>query len=91
MPTALLRLRNLDGSKLGAVALEIPLERRWELVAEIVSEEHRCHADDVAVDEGEPETPDEGMEFLTVRGERVGYLEEDRGIRVPAIGLGRAA
>ncbi len=69
------KLRKMDGEKFGAFAFGT----QWETVQRIVAEEFRCRPDDVSIDEG-TEDHDEGLEYLVIDGERVGFLDEGRGL-----------
>lgn len=68
-------LRKLDGSRFASV---IKYGDRWDAIARLVADEFRVRPDDVATDEGEDEFGG-SIEFLTIDGERVAFLDEGDG------------
>lgn len=73
-------LRKLDGERFGAIGKGSCLATRWENIQRIVADEFRVRPDDVSISEGDGLTcDDEGLEYLTVDGERVAFLDEQIG------------
>jgi hypothetical protein len=47
----------------------------WDVIAEHVAKYFRCDPDDVSTAEETEEEPEEGREYITIKGKRVGYID----------------
>jgi hypothetical protein len=47
----------------------------WDVIAEHVAKYFGADPDDIDTEEETEDGPDEGREYITIKGERVGYLD----------------
>jgi hypothetical protein len=71
--SAFLTPRDLDGWAIEGTSFS--RHCGWDVIAEHVAKYFRCDPDDVSTAEAAEDEPDEGREYITIKGKRVGYLD----------------
>jgi hypothetical protein len=73
MSSSFISVCDLEGWRIDGVTFS--RQCGWDIIAEHIAQHFHCDCDDVGTQEGAEDEPDEGVEYVTIKGERVGYLE----------------
>jgi hypothetical protein len=70
---AFLTPRDLDGQAIEGTSFSRYCD--WDVIAEHVAKHFGADPDDVHTEEAAEDEPDEGREYITIKGKRVGYID----------------